>query len=133
MDDDVTSEDASYIIVHALNLEGIEIASIEGMAPHCVGVYDGDTLIGHSAHNEETCNQPIAISHGAHTIKVVFNGIELNQNINIQEGETIVITFTFSRTIYDLISEIPTCNLHSHISGSWSGKTSREDDTDNHP
>lgn len=38
-------EGISYIIVHALNPEGIEIASIEGMNPSCVEIYGGDILI----------------------------------------------------------------------------------------
>jgi pimeloyl-ACP methyl ester carboxylesterase len=88
----------SYIIVHALNPEGIEIASIEGMDSHCVEIYDGDILIGYGAHDNETYNKPIAISSGAHTIKVKFNGMELSQDINLQEGETRILTFTFERT-----------------------------------
>jgi len=43
----------SHIIVHALNPEGIEIASIQGMNPYSVKIYDGDTLIGYGAHNED--------------------------------------------------------------------------------
>ena len=45
--DDKTLDGTSYVIVHALNPEGIEIGSIEGMNPHCVEIYDGDTLIGY--------------------------------------------------------------------------------------
>jgi PKD repeat protein len=95
-------EGVSYIIVHALNPEGVEIASIEGMNPYNVEIYDGDTLIGYGAHDEETYNKPIAISPGAHTIKAKFNGMELQQNIDLAEGETKVLTFAFSRVEYDL-------------------------------
>jgi len=99
--DDVTLEGVSYIVVYALNPEGIEIASIEGMTPHCVEIYDGNTLIGYGAHDNETYNKPIAISPGAHTIKVTFSGITLQQNINVQEEKTRNITFTFDRTKID--------------------------------
>jgi len=91
-------DQASYIIVHALNPEGIEIASIVGMGPYSVQIYDGDTFIGYSAHNEETRNQPIAITSGEHTIKVKFNGMTLEQEIDIAANETKVLTFTFERT-----------------------------------
>ena len=55
--------DTSYVIVHALNPEGIEIASIEGMNPHCVEIYDGDTLIGRGAHNAETYKKVLSIRY----------------------------------------------------------------------
>ena len=96
--DDVTLEGVSYIIVHALNPEAIEIASIEGMDQYCVGIYDGDTLIGYGAHDNETYNKPIAISSGAHTVKAVFNGMTESKNINIAEGNTQQLFFIFSRT-----------------------------------
>lgn len=123
----------AYIIVHALNPERIEIASIEGMNPDCIEIYDGDTLIGYGAHNNETYNKPIAISPGTHNIRVKFNGIELTQNVNLQEGKTNIVTFVFSSTSFDLNSYIYNCELHSFISGSWSGKTDRIDDTERHP
>ena len=88
----------SHIIVHALNPEGVEIASIQGMNPYSVEIYDGDTLIGYGAHNEDTHNRPISISPGTHTIKVKFNGITLSQDIALQEGESEIITFVFERT-----------------------------------
>ncbi len=122
----------SYIIIHALNPEGIEIASIEGVAPQSVELYNGDTLIGHGAHNNETYNKPIAISPGEHAIKVKFNGMELSQNININKEETKIITFKFERTNFDLHPYIYNSDLSSGISGSWSGITPRIDDDDKH-
>jgi hypothetical protein len=89
--------ETSYIIVHALNPEGIEIASIEGMDPNCVEIYDGDTLIGYGAHNAETYNRPIAVSPGVHTIKVKFNRMTLSQDINLRQNETKILTFTIER------------------------------------
>ena len=90
------------VIVHVHNPEGVEIASIEGMNPSSVEIYDGDTLIGYGAHNAETHNKPIQMDPGNHTIKVKFNGMTLEQNISIAEGQTQVLTFAFNRTEYDL-------------------------------
>ena len=87
----------SYIIVHALNPEGVEIGSIEGMGLHFWPVYDGDSQIGYIAHNEETHNQPISISSGVHTIKVEFNGMILEQNVTLEPGETKQLVFIFNR------------------------------------
>ena len=86
------------IVVHALNPEGVEIASIEGMDPRCVEIYDGDTLIGYGAHDSKTHNVPIKISTGIHTIKVNFNDIELSQTILLNRGDVKIMTFTFPRT-----------------------------------
>lgn len=92
----------SYIIVHAHNPEGLEIASIQGVSQNSVGIYDGGTLIGYGAHDVVSHNQPITISSGSHTIKVKFNGITLEQNIVLNSGETKVLTFIFERTELDL-------------------------------
>jgi hypothetical protein len=123
----------SYIIVHALNPEGIEIASIEGMDSHCVEIYDGDILIGYGAHDNETYNKPIAISSGAHTIKVKFNGMELSQDINLQEGETRILTFTFERTeIEGILSQSMSDSArevekHEGPTSVWGGSISGQD------
>jgi len=110
-------EGISHIIVHALNSEGIEIASIEGMDPYCVEIYDGDTLIGYGAHDNETYNKPIAISPGAHTIRVKFNGMVSEENINIQSGETKIITSEFSRISTNIELEYAGS---ASVSGAWS-------------
>ena len=112
------SGETSYIIVHALNPEGIEIASIEGMDTHCVEIYDGDTLIGYGAYNSATHNQPITISTGSHTIKVKFNGMTMEQSINISEGETQTLIFTFTRTEYFLEDEV-----RAHEPSGWAWET----------
>jgi len=88
----------SYLVVHALNPEGVEIASIEGMAPYWVEIYDGETLIGYGAHNEETYNTPIAIAPGVHTIEAKFNGMTLEENVDLEPGDTTVVVFAFNRT-----------------------------------
>jgi len=124
---------SSYIIVHAVNPEGIEIASIEGVDPYCVEIYDGDTLIGHGISKEEDCNKPIAISPGTHTIKVKFNGMTKEQTVDLNSGETKMLVFTFSREIFDLTSYIYDCDLSSYISGSWNSATDEIWDIDQHP
>jgi hypothetical protein len=96
----------SYITIHALNPEGVEIASIEGMDPYCVEVFDGENLIGYAPYDAETHNIPITIEPGAHTIKAVFNGITNSQNIVLDAGETREVTFRFKRTEFDILSKI---------------------------
>jgi hypothetical protein len=119
----------SYIIVHALNPEGVEIASIEGMDSKSVEIYDGTIPIGYGAHNEETRNTPIPISTGEHIIKVRFNGIVLEQEIEVNAGETEVLVFTFGRTTFDLWGKIPESQeTTAAISGSWVGYTPRIED-----
>lgn len=97
-------EGVSYIIVHALNPEGIEIASIEQVGQNSVGIYDGDTFIGYGAHDAASYNQPITINGGGHVIKVIFNGIILEQNINLNPNETQTLVFTFKRTSANILS-----------------------------
>ena len=94
------------IMVHAHNPEGVEIASIEGMNPLSVKIYDGDTFIDYGANNAQTHNKPIYIPAGTHTIKVIFNKISKELTFNINENETKKLIFTFERTEFDLFSAI---------------------------
>jgi hypothetical protein len=81
------------IIVHGHNPEGKEIGSITGFSSS-VAVYDGANAIGFA----DGIN-PITILSGHHYISVKFNGITLNsQEIDIVDGETKNLTFTFNRT-----------------------------------
>jgi len=50
----VTAHPTASIVVDALNEEGVEIASIEGMDRKCVEIYDGNTGIGYGAQGEES-------------------------------------------------------------------------------
>jgi len=102
----------SYIIVHALNPEGVEINSIIGQY---VEIFDGEDFIGYTPCNSETHNVPIPIAPGTHTIKAKFNGMELSQNINLQEGETKVITFAFERTEFDLAGWIDGLDFNADL------------------
>jgi len=88
----------SYIIVHAHNPEGIEIASIEGMPPNCVQVYDGGNLIAYGAKDAESHNRATTISPGPHTIKGIFNGMTKEQALTLKANEKKSLTFTFDRT-----------------------------------
>lgn len=112
---------ASYIIVHAHNPEGVEIASIEGMNSQSVETYDGATLIGYGAHDSDSHKKPLAVLPGSHTIKAKFNGLTLEQNVNLQEGETRALIFIFPRTIFNLMEEVRDCDIQSSISGQFSG------------
>lgn len=67
----------SYIIVHALNPQGIEIVSIGGMDRYSVKIYDGENLIGYGAYDTTTHNRPITLSSGTHTI------IKTNEEVNL--------------------------------------------------
>jgi hypothetical protein len=92
---------SSHLVIHVHNPEGIEIASIAGMEPNCVEIYDGDTLIEYGAHNEETHNKPIEVSPGTHTIKVKFNGMTKEQVVTVNPDETEEVTFIFDRRVWD--------------------------------
>lgn len=105
----------SYIIVHALNPESIEIGSIvstfpEGCERNSVDIYCDNTLIGYGAEdltsNEDKTNnyynKPFPVSSGWHEIKVKFNGVVLTQTADLNAGETKVLVFEFERTEYDL-------------------------------
>jgi PKD repeat protein len=92
-----TSE--AYIIVHALNPEGMEIGSLAG--PTSVEIFDGEHRIGYGAYSEETFNQPITVSPGLHTITVEFNGAGLSTDIEVESGETRALVFVFDREEID--------------------------------
>jgi hypothetical protein len=111
----------SYIIVHVINPEGVEIASIEGIRGGWLGIYDGETLIGNAAYSYETHNQPITISPGNHTIKVEFNGMGKEQNITLEPGASKHVTFTFDRT---------TCDIQTLLSRSGGGSSCESGDGD---
>lgn len=98
----LTQAQTSYIIVHAVNPEGVEIASLEGGFSFSVEIFDGTQLIGWAPHDAETHNVPIPIAPGTHTIKAKFNGITKEQVIALNSGESKVLTFVFERTEFDI-------------------------------
>jgi pimeloyl-ACP methyl ester carboxylesterase len=111
------------IIVHCLNPEGKEINSITGVNQTATGIYDGDTLIGYGCYDSATYNQPITLTAGAHTINVIFNGIELTQDINLVSGQQQVLTFVFTRRTWDFKAWIDGIG---NINVSGSGTASNE-------
>jgi hypothetical protein len=114
----------SYITIHALNPEGIELGSIQTSGdvqtwlsgePALIFI-DTEGVFSSPTHEIEdfydefynwfSHNWPIPISAGTHTITAYFNGIEKEQVVNIEPGETRAITFTFERTEFDLLEWI---------------------------
>jgi len=83
----------AYIITHLHNPEGKEIGSISGVSG--AGVSPGTVAI-----NEATHGVPNEVTPGNITITAQFNGITLEQNIDIAEGEVREIFFIFPRTEY---------------------------------
>jgi len=88
---------ATGIIVHCHNPEGKEIDSIQGVVSGSVAILDGIRTIFSMAINAEIHGVPLKISPGIHTIKAVFNGMTLQQEISLQSGQTQMLTFTFPR------------------------------------
>ena len=85
----------AYIITHLHNPEGKEIGSISGVS----GVTVSPGII---ATNKATHGIPTVVVPGYHNIIATFNGITLNQEINIENGQTIEIFFIFPRTISEI-------------------------------
>ncbi|MDP2936866.1 MAG: hypothetical protein Q8O86_10295 [Dehalococcoidia bacterium] len=108
-----SAEGVAYIIIHVHNPEGVEIASIQGVDPGSVQIYDGDTLISYGTNNATTHNEPMGILPGAHTIKAVFNGMTKEQTITLSANDTKVVTFTFDRTEFDLLAVLQTARSGS--------------------
>lgn len=107
--------EGTNIIVHCHNPEGKEINSISTAIVDFTQwwqvdaeIYDGDIHISNGASRIEDHNRPIPIDPGNHTIKAVFNGMTLQQDIDISEGETEILTFTFERTEFDIAAWLDT-------------------------
>ncbi|MCX5697169.1 MAG: hypothetical protein NTU54_04275, partial [Candidatus Omnitrophica bacterium] len=73
--------------------------------------YDGSTLIGYGASSSATLNKPISLGQGSHTIKAAFNGMTLSQNFTLSSGETKILTFSFTRTSYDIYKWLNNFNI----------------------
>jgi PKD repeat protein len=108
----------SYIIVHALNPEGVEIASVDspwtGLFTS-VEIFDSTDLIGYAPHNEETHNVPIPIESGTHTIKAKFNGMTKEQTITLAPNETKTLTFVFDRVEFDITDWIRSQDIRKSL------------------
>ncbi|MFA5144017.1 MAG: alpha/beta hydrolase [Candidatus Omnitrophota bacterium] len=120
------ADEASYIIVHVHNPEGIEIASIpngvdtvSSDGSQGAEIYDGDNFIAGGAYNTGTHCKPIEISSGSHTIKAKFNGMTKEEDVTLDPGQTKIVVFTFQRTnrIDDVAGSFP-MNYNDTVSAS---------------
>jgi hypothetical protein len=101
----------SFIVVNGNNPEGKEINDIPGVG-NAVEIFSDNVSIGFTGSNV------ISINSGYHLIKVEFNGMSLEQAIDIKAGETRYLIFTFTRILYDLWSKIPESESKTvHIDG----------------
>jgi len=125
--------DTAYVIVHAHNPEGVEIASIDPRPQYHpfpgfrVDVCDGDYYLGPGANSTETHNRPIPISPGTHTIRVHFNGMTQERTVTLEPCQTKVVEVTFDRTEFDLRGWIDSRNLKMGISHTWEGTATADD------
>lgn len=110
----------SYLLVHALNPEGVELSTLRH-APHfwedLLSVYvDGHRLYP-DAVGAYACCQPA----GAHTVRAEFNGMSKEESIVLDWGETRSITFVFDRTEFDLAGVIQGIDLSydASVSGTF--------------
>jgi len=97
----------SYIIVHVVNPEGVEIASIKGLSSiyhNEVDIYIDDQCCCSGIRREEDCNWQWYIPPGEHIIKVKFNGKTLEESVNITPEETKRLVFVFPREEIDIKS-----------------------------
>lgn len=92
---------SAAIIVHAVNPEGVILGSIRWIDEYAVRIYDGETLIV-GVYDENTYDTPLLLTEGPHTIRVTFNGLELEQSIVLGDNETRTLTFVFPRVEFPL-------------------------------
>jgi len=100
----------SQISVHCHNPEEKEINSIEGMITSTYAIiytklHSSPTWInkGYSARNAGEHPKNIELTPGTYDVKIIFNGITLEQD-NIIVNNTVILTFNFTRI--DKTSEI---------------------------
>jgi hypothetical protein len=122
----VTHAQNSYIVVHVVNPEGVEIGSIDlshdgqyTNEPAVIFADSDPSPIASSAHNESTHNVPIALSAGTHTIRAEYNGMKKQQVLTLAPGETHVVTFSFERTEFDLVGWIESRSFPRAVEDRW--------------
>ncbi|HSK78044.1 MAG TPA: myxococcus cysteine-rich repeat containing protein [Thermoanaerobaculia bacterium] len=91
---------ASGVIIYPVNPEGILIASISGLSPEAVEIFDGVSFLRYST--AENYDTPISLTPGRHVIGVNFNGITLERAINLAESEVRILTIVFPREEFDI-------------------------------
>ncbi len=123
----------SYIVVNAVNPEMIEIGSIEwrvigeGFFDFWIEIYDGADFLGYGAYDKQTANTPIAVSSGAHTIRVDFNGMSIEKIVNLDPGKTERLVFIFDRTEFN-ISQVLNDSINAQCSVSIAGTFNLDED-----
>ena len=120
---------ASAIIVHAVNPEGVILGSIRWIDEYAVRIYDGDTLII-GVYDENTYDTPIPLSAGPHTIRVTFNGLELEQSVLLGDTETRTLTFVFPRVEFPLAEWIDAQEVSASVTRNEILTGVREDDAE---
>ncbi len=92
----------AQLIVHFHNPEGVEISSIDrggGAGGFGLSLFDGEVVL---INGSWTPHQPIDVNAGAHTLRIIFNGMEKEEQILLAPGEKKTITFVFERTEWDI-------------------------------
>jgi len=112
------AQESAFLRVHALNPEGVEIASIEGMNGSQVAIYDNDSHIGYGIATRDDAARILYLSPGAHSIKVEFNGMAEIQDVFLEKGQAASLVFTFPREEFDIIGLLNNA-LAGSVSYSW--------------
>lgn len=124
-------EKYGYILIHAHNPEGKEIGSITmpGGIGHGTSVEQTTPVIYIDGIYNRLSPMEIGghitafpISIGSHVISVKFNDMVMEESINLNEGETKIITFIFSRTNFDKSPIDSVISVIGNLNYSWSGQ-----------
>ena len=112
------------VIVHCHNPEGKEINSINGLpSGERVEIWKSGVFWYYGVSGAGDHSKPLYyIPPGTYSLQAKFNGMTLQQNMNVIEGQTTIVVFTFERTRTDIKSLIDT-HYADEIEHSWSYTT----------
>jgi len=97
----VNIQNYTTVVIHVHNPEGKEINSLSYVEPrYFATLYVDDKVLGNGPYDTETHNRPFIVPAGKHTIKVVFNGMTLEKELDLKEYVQEELTFTFERINY---------------------------------
>lgn len=102
-DTSITVNQAANLIIHCHNPEGKELNSIFGLVDfaYSAKIYFDGNFIAVGATDVSNHGIPISVNvnnnNESHSISVIYNGMTITQNIVINSGDTIILTFTFDR------------------------------------
>jgi len=98
----------TQISVHVHSPEGKEIGSVmyqDYNSNNSVSIYVDNIFEVYGAYNVETHPRYIEVSAGDREVKATFNGMTLTQNVHVDNGQTLIVTFNFTRIeTFDLIA-----------------------------